>query len=193
MPCCAHTDAKNEPTFPMIWVGFAIVILVLGGLFIIWRSSVSDNMLIEGVPAPAFALLNQSGETIDSKSLTGSWYVIYFYPKDGTPGCTKEACSFRDHLHELQVMGMRILGVSFDDVASHKAFAEKYHLSFDLLADPEGTVIRAYGAASAIPGFARRVSYLVDDAGVIRQTYPNVTPSEHAAGIIRDVKALQAR
>ncbi len=176
----------------MIWVWIAVVILLLGGLLLIWCAN-TGSMLAVGAPAPAFSLPNQNGEVISSSALQGHWYVIYFYLKDDTPGCTKEACSFRDRLHELQAMDVRILGVSFDSVASHWAFAEKYHLSFDLLADPEGRVIRAYGATSPVPGFARRVSYLVDDAGVIRKAYPDVTPSAHAGEIIEDVRALRER
>ncbi len=174
----------------MIWVWIAVVILLLGGLLLIWRAN-ADSMLAAGTPAPAFSLPNQNGEVINSSTLQGHWYVIYFYPKDDTPGCTKEACGFRDRLYELQAMDVRILGVSFDSVDSHRAFAEKYRLNFDLLANPEGRVIRAYGATSPVPGFARRVSYLVDDTGVIRKTYPDVTPSAHAGDIIRDVKAMR--
>jgi len=176
----------------MTWILAAIALLALAGGFFIWSQSASAAKMLEaGNQAPAFALPNQDGKVVDSASLAGSWWVIYFYPKDDTPGCTKEACAFRDHLDDLQAMGVRIFGVSFDDVASHKAFAEKYHLTFDLLADPEGKVIDAYGARSVMPGFASRVSYLVDDVGIICKVYPSVSPSEHAAEIISDVKALR--
>jgi len=148
-------------------------------------------LLPVGTAAPAFELYNQRGEIVRSSELTGSWRVIYFYPKDDTPGCTKEACAFRDRLDELQAMDVRIYGVSYDDVASHRAFAEKHHLNFDLLADPEGTVIAAYGAKSMLPGFARRISYLVDERGVIRKVYPDVSPDTHAAEIMHDVRILR--
>ena len=177
----------------MMWVLSALAVLIVAGGFFIWSQSASAaKMLAVGHTAPSFSLPNQDGVLVDSASLSDSWWVIYFYPKDDTPGCTKEACAFRDYLEDLQAMSVRILGVSFDDVASHKAFAEKYHLNFDLLADPEGEVIDAYGARSRLmPGFASRVSYLVDAVGVIRKVYPSVTPAEHAAEIIDDVKALR--
>ncbi len=172
--------------------GIAVALLVLGGgIFFYAQHAKAEGMLHAGDTAPGFSLPNQQGETVSSAALAGSWWVIYFYPKDDTPGCTTEACTFRDHLSDLQSMGVRIFGVSFDDVASHRAFADKYHLTFDLLADPKGEVIRAYGARAIVPGFANRVSYLVDDQGVIRKVYPSVTPSAHAGEIIRDVKALR--
>ncbi|MDX8412432.1 MAG: peroxiredoxin [Mariprofundaceae bacterium] len=176
----------------MTWILVAVAVLVLaGGLFIWSQSASAERMLEAGSQAPSFSLPNQDGSVVDSATLAGGWWVIYFYPKDDTPGCTKEACAFRDQLDELQAMEVRILGVSFDDVASHKAFAEKYHLTFDLLADPDGKVIDAYGARSVMPGFASRVSYLVDGEGIIRKVYPAVSPSEHAAEIINDVRALR--
>jgi len=174
----------------MIWVWTSVAILLLGGLWLFWRAGHAP-LLATGSPAPAFVLPNQYGKMVDAVSLRGRWLVIYFYPKDDTPGCTKEACGFRDHLDRLQAMGVRILGISFDSVASHRAFTEKYHLTFDLLADPDGETIHAYGAASPVPGFARRVSYLVDADGIIRKAYPDVTPAVHAAEIIRDVQALR--
>ena len=177
----------------MMWVWLAVTVLLLGGSVFLWRIYSDGELLAVGTPAPVFALPNQNGTVIDTSTLLGHWHVIYFYPKDDTPGCTKEACAFRDRLHELQAMDVRILGVSFDNVASHRAFAEKYRLTFDLLADPEGKVIRAYGATSPVPGFARRVSYLVDDTGIIRKAYPDVTPSSHAGEIIGDVRSLRER
>ncbi|MDH4229933.1 MAG: redoxin domain-containing protein [Nitrospirota bacterium] len=152
----------------------------------------ADDLLPEGSLAPAFSLPNQDGVTVDSSELAGDWWLIYFYPKDDTPGCTKEACAFRDHLDRLTTMQVRIFGVSYDDVASHRAFADKYGLKFDLLADPKGRVIADWGARSAIPRVARRVSFLVDGSGTIRKVYPNVAPAEHALEIIADVIALRA-
>lgn len=176
----------------MMWMGGVLLLAIVAAGLLIWSQSArAGRMLAEGSLAPAFQLPNQDGQVVDSASLAGGWWVVYFYPKDDTPGCTKEACAFRDHLEDLQAMGVRILGISFDDVASHKAFAEKYHLNFDLLADPDGKAIDAFGARSAIPGYASRISYLVDGAGVIRKVYPSVTPAEHAADIITDVNRLR--
>lgn len=151
------------------------------------------DLLPAGDPAPAFALPNQEGREISSDFLSGSWYLLYFYPKDETPGCTKEACTFRDRLGELSALGVRVLGVSFDSQESHRKFAERHELQFDLLSDPKGEVVARYHAKSFMPGFARRVSYLVDDEGVIRKVYPNVSPAQHAGEIIDDVKVFKGR
>lgn len=173
-----------------LWLAVACVALVVAAL-VLWNGRArAADLLAEGAVAPGFALPNQDGELVDSTTLAGKWFVLYFYPKDDTPGCTKEACAFRDRLGELRGLGVRVLGVSFDDVPSHKAFAEKYHLTFDLLSDPQGEVVGRYRAKSILPGVARRVSYLVDDRGVIRKVYPDVSPTEHAGEIIADVKAL---
>lgn len=177
----------------MIWIWVAVAVLVIGGgAYLLLGSGKAGELLPVGTAAPAFTLPNQHGEAVSSAELAGSWRVIYFYPRDDTPGCTKEACTFRDRLDELQAMGVQIYGVSYDDVASHKAFAEKYHLNFDLLADPSGTVIAAYGATSVLPGFARRISYLADEKGVIRKVYPDVTPGTHATEIMHDVRTIRA-
>lgn len=174
-----------------VWIlGILVAVAAALGIGFVMRSQAAD-LLPEGTPAPSFSLPNQDGRMVHSRDLSGGWWVLYFYPKDDTPGCTKEACTFRDRLGDLSSLGVRILGVSFDDVPSHKAFAEKYHLNFDLLSDPKGQVVAAYRARSALPGVARRVSYLVDGEGVIRKAYPDVTPSEHAEEIIADVKVLR--
>jgi peroxiredoxin Q/BCP len=178
-------------------MGLSTVVLALLGVLIVaglWlgigRSQAADLLQV-GSPAPAFSLPNQDGQQISNEALGGDWFVLYFYPKDDTPGCTKEACSFRDQLGDLKKLGVRVLGVSFDTVASHRAFADKHALPFDLLADPKGEVIRRYHAKSIMPGFARRVSYLVDGGGVIRKVYPDVSPSLHAGEIIADVQRLR--
>jgi len=177
----------------MIWIWIAAAVLVIGGgAYLLLGPAKAGELLPVGTAAPAFALPNQHGEAVSSTELASSWWVIYFYPKDDTPGCTKEACTFRDRLGELQAIDVRIVGISYDDVASHKAFAKKYHLNFDLLADPSGTVIAAYGATSILPGFARRISYLVDEKGVIRKVYPDVTPGIHATEIMHDVRTIRA-
>jgi len=167
-------------------------IILLAALVLFWASRAgAADLLTEGSKAPAFVLPNQDGVPVSSESLSGGWYVLYFYPKDDTPGCTKEACTFRDRLGALQALNVRVLGISFDSVASHRAFADKHGLSVDLLADPKGEVIGLYRAKSLLPGFARRVSYLVDGEGVIRRVYPNVSPAQHAGEIIDHVTALR--
>jgi peroxiredoxin Q/BCP len=167
----------------------AVAALAVLGVFLT-RASGSD-LLPAGIKGPSFSLPNQHGQVISNDDLAGKWWVLYFYPKDDTPGCTKEACAFRDHLDRLSGEGVRILGVSFDHVESHRAFAEKYQLTFDLLSDPEGGTIRDWRAKSTIPGIARRVSYLMDESGTIRKVYPGVDPSQHALEILNDVQHLK--
>lgn len=153
-----------------------------------WRGR---RLLPAGTVAPPFALPNQEGRTVGSGELLGHWWVLYFYPRDGTPGCTREAYGFRDRRDDLAAAGVRVLGVSRDGVAAHRAFAARHGLAFDLLADPGGEVVRAYGAASLLPGLARRVSYLVDPTGRIRKAYPRVAPGRHADRVLADVRALR--
>ena len=123
----------------------------------------------------------------------GSWVILYFYPKDDTPGCTKEACNFRDTLSELKKFGVVIFGVSKDTVASHKKFKEKYHLNFSLLSDPSKEIIQAYNAwgekkflGKKFEGTLRK-TYLIDPNGEIKKIYENVSPSEHAKELLADI------
>jgi len=150
------------------------------------------RLLAEGTPAPPFTLPDQNGRVVDLRGLAGSWWLLYFYPKDDTPGCTREACALRDRWGDLSALGVRVLGVSRDSMAAHRAFAERHRLPFDLLADPDGAVVAAYGASSLIPGVARRVSYLVDPGGTIRKVYPRVSPARHADEVLADLQALMA-
>jgi peroxiredoxin Q/BCP len=148
-----------------------------------------------GSVAPGFSLPDQSGAVRRLDEWRGRWVVLYFYPKDDTPGCTSEACAFRDDLAGLTALGAQVVGVSVDDTASHKAFAEKYGLPFPLLADTTAEVARQYGALSNWLGFkmAKRYTFLVDPAGVIAKVYLSVDTSRHSAEIVADLKALQGR
>jgi len=150
------------------------------------------RLLAEGTPAPPFTLPDQNGRPVATAGLAGSWWLLYFYPRDDTPGCTREACVLRDRWAELSALGVRVLGVSRDTVAAHRAFADRHKLPFDLLADPAGSVVVTYGAASLIPGLARRVSYLVDAGGTIRRVYPRVVPARHGTQVLADARALGA-
>ena len=137
-------------------------------LFILTLSMATKAQKVtEGSTLPSFSLQDQHGQWIRSEDLQGKALVIYFYPKDDTPGCTKEACSFRDQFEAFSDKGARVIGVSADDVASHKAFAEKYRLPFTLLADPGNKVRKAFGVPSdlfgLIPG---RVTYIFNAKGV---------------------------
>jgi peroxiredoxin Q/BCP len=143
--------------------------------------------------APHFSLPDQDGRMRSLTDFVGSWLILYFYPKDDTPGCTKEACSFRDSIAEFQKIGGAIVGVSKDSVTSHKKFAEKYHLSFPLLSDEQLEVIKAYDAwgekkfmGRTFNG-VRRKTYLINPAGEIVRVYESVNPLTHAGQILTDI------
>jgi peroxiredoxin Q/BCP len=147
----------------------------------------------EGQPAPDFTLQDQHGTPVTLSSLRGQWVVLYFYPKDDTPGCTKEACSFRDNLVALQQLNAAVLGVSVDSVEDHKAFADKFELNFPILADDRREVCRLYGTLTSFMGvkIASRSTVIIDPQGVIRKLFPDVQPTDHALEIHRTLKALQ--
>lgn len=143
-------------------------------------------MLETGIKAPEFTLQNQDGEEVSLKDFRGKKVILYFYPKDNTPGCTTQACSFGDRYPQIQEKGAVVLGVSKDSVASHKKFAEKYHLPFTLLADPELEVIRAYDVWQEKNMYGKKVmgvvrsTYLIDEEGIIRQALTKVKAGENA-------------
>lgn len=147
-----------------------------------------------GSLAPVFSLPDQDGKLRRLEEWRGKWVVLYFYPKDDTPGCTTEACAFRDDLHKLTALGAQVVGISVDDSVSHKAFAEKYHLPFPLLADKDGVVAGRYGALSNLwlVKFAKRHTFLIDPRGNIARRYLSVEASRHSAEIIDDLKILTA-
>ena len=169
----------------LLCMPFFLMTLALGGY-------ASAEMLGEGTRAPDFTLKNQDGSDVTlSQELKKGHVVLYFYPKDNTPGCTKEACSFRDLSEDFRVEGASIFGVNTDSVESHKKFHEKQKLTFSLLADPDATVTKRYGAAGLF-NFARRVTYLIDSNGIIRKVYPDVDVSSHAAELLQAVRTLNA-
>ncbi len=164
----------------------AIVLLVLTAFV---GCSKSELSLKAGDPAPDFTLLADDGESISLSSLKGKPVVLYFYPKDFTPGCTKEACAFRDVFSEFQTAGVEVLGVSVDDVASHQKFKSEHNLNFRLLADTEKKVSAAYGVLNAM-GFSNRITFLIDRDGNIKRIFKDVKPDEHAAEVLALVKTL---
>jgi peroxiredoxin Q/BCP len=145
-----------------------------------------DGLLAVGTPAPDFAVTTHDGRRIVLSEQRGRWVALYFYPKDDTPGCTKEACGFRDAAQPLGEAGVVVLGVSEQDAASHAAFAEKYHLPFPLLPDERGVLAAAYHVPVTL-GFAKRVTYLVGKDGRIARVWPSVTPTGHAEEILAAV------
>ncbi|CAG0940781.1 cytosolic tryparedoxin peroxidase, trypanosomatid typical 2-Cys peroxiredoxin [Gammaproteobacteria bacterium] len=148
-----------------------------------------------GQPAPDFRLQDQNGKWHTLADHRGQWIVLYFYPKDQTPGCTKEACSFRDNIFAFEALGAVVLGVSLDDVASHDEFARKYSLPFPLLADSNGTVTNLYGVMGGFGPIklAKRQSFLIAPDGKIARHYESVEPEKHSAEVLADLKALGAK
>jgi peroxiredoxin Q/BCP len=139
--------------------------------------------------APAFSAPDQTGSTHTLASYRGRPLVLFFYPKDGTPGCTKEACAFRDAWSKLQATGAAVVGVSRDGVEKHAAFAKEHSLPFPLLADEDGTICKAYGVKQTL-GMASRVTFLVDPEGRIARTWPDVDPAIHATEVLAAIEAL---
>lgn len=154
-------------------------------------------MLKEGTKAPIFTALDQNNEQHTLFQYKGSWLMLYFYPKDNTPGCTKEACSIRDVWQEFKEKGITVLGVSADSVKSHKRFADLFTLPFPLLSDPEKKIIRDYEALGVKKMFGReyegifRITYLINPEGKIAKAYPKVKPNIHADEILQDIAQLQ--
>jgi len=161
---------------------------VIAGTF--WSRIARSEMLKEGQIAPDFSTEMVVGDQIKPVKLSdfrGKQLVLYFYPKDNTPGCTKEACSFRDGFSRFEKAGIVVLGCSIDTSDSHRAFIKKYGIPFPLLLDHDKSIARAYGAANGIPilGFDRRITYLIDGSGKIMKVYPSVDPSTHAGEILQ--------
>jgi peroxiredoxin Q/BCP len=146
--------------------------------------------------APSFSLPDQTGAIRTLADYVGKWLIVYFYPKDDTPGCTTEACSFRDEYVYLQEKGLSVVGISKDSVESHAKFAEKFTLNFPLLADPELETIKAYGAYGERSMYGKkymgilRKTVLINPDGEIVHEYPKVTPKNHAVQILKDFTAL---
>ncbi len=178
----------------MIEFPHALVTGLSGALALLVLATTHASELAPGTLAPAFELKDQDNKSHRLEDYRGRWVVLYFYPKDDTPGCTTEACNFRDDLPKLRALGTQILGVSIDNTESHAKFAEKFGLPFPLLADTGGAVSRDYGALWALGPFklfAKRHSFIIDPEGKIARVYRDVKPEEHSAQIMADLKALQ--
>jgi thioredoxin-dependent peroxiredoxin len=154
-------------------------------------------MLEAGTNAPAFSLPDQYGKVHQLADYKGKWVLLYFYPKDMTPGCTVEACNFRDDFPAFGNLDAVILGVSKDSIARHKKFAEKYDLPFTLLSDEDGTICEAYGVWKEKSMYGKtfmginRSTFLIDPDGKIARVYPKVKVKEHAAELLRALDELK--
>ena len=138
--------------------------------------------LAVGTDAPAFTVKDTNGNTVSLSNFAGKTVVLYFYPKDDTPGCTKQACSFRDSMSDYQNKDVVVLGVSADDEASHQQFTQKYNLNFPLLADTDKSLIQAYDVDGG--GYAKRVTYVIDGNGKVIHVDSSVNTSSHASDVL---------
>jgi peroxiredoxin Q/BCP len=175
----------------MKWLAVVAALIVFAALFVA-RAARAGELPEVGKPAPDFNLPDQNGKLRTLKDFRGKWLVLYFYPKDDTPGCTQEACAFRDDLHQIVELGAQVVGVSVDDTSSHAEFAKKYNLPFPLLADKTTETAARYGALMNLifMKVARRYTFLIDPQGNVGKVYLSVETSRHSKQIIDDLKIL---
>ena len=148
------------------------------------------NLPQQGQPLPDLDLVAEDGGHIGTAELKGQKTVLYFYPKDDTPGCTKEACAFRDRMEDYAEADIRVYGVSLDSPESHREFRAKYNLNFPLLTDEDGQASEALGVLRENRRTANRVTFLLDPDGNISRVYPEVSPETHADEILQDAESL---
>lgn len=175
----------------MKWLAIMAALVVFASLLVA-RAARAGELPEVGKPAPDFNLPDQNGQQHALKDFRGKWLVLYFYPKDDTPGCTQEACAFRDDLSKINELGAQVVGVSVDDSSSHAEFAKKYHLPFPLLADKTTETAARYGALMNL-GFmkiARRYTFLIDPQGNINKVYLSVETSRHSKEVIDELSKL---
>lgn len=175
----------------MKWLMIVAALVIFAALFVA-RASRAGELPEVGKPAPDFNLPDQNGQAHTLQEYRGKWLVLYFYPKDDTPGCTQEACAFRDDLKQITELGAQVVGVSVDDTSSHAEFARKYHLPFPLLADQTTEMAARYGALTDLflIKFARRYTFLIDPQGNISKVYLSVETSRHSKQIIDDLQKI---
>lgn len=152
----------------------------------------ADDPPAVGSEAPGFKLQDQNGDWHDLADYHGEWLAVYFYPKDDTPGCTKEACNFRDNMYAFKAIGANVVGVSVDDVESHNEFAEKYKLPFVLLADVDGVMAKSYGVLRdwKVTQIASRQSFIINPDGNVAKHYEKVDPETHTQEVLADLESL---
>ena len=163
--------------------------------FFVWADAYTDTQPAVGDSAPTFKLQDQNGDWHTLGDYKGKYVVLFFYPKDGTPGCTTEACNFRDNIFAFDDLNTQILGISLDDVDSHKEFSEKYSLPYPILADVEKESAVDYGVLGKfmMMTITKRESFIIDPDGLIVKHYKNVDPDKHTDEVIEELKSLQKK
>ena len=171
-----------------------IISIIVSVFFLAGVNTVSAEEAIKiGSAAPDFTLVDQKNQSQTLSKMQGKWLVLYFYPKDETPGCVAEACSFRDNMVAIQAKNTVVWGVSVDNKESHADFAKHHQLPFTLLADPDGKVAQRYGSLRNLIIFkiAKRHSFIIDPKGNIAKIYRNVSPKSHVEEVLKDLQKLQ--
>ncbi len=175
----------------MIWL---LIALALCACLLLWRVTASGKSALPRVGdlLPDFSLPDQNGDTRTGVEFRGRWLVLYFYPRDDTPGCTEQAAKFRDTMQEFDVAGAAVCGISVDDSASHAGFARKYNLPYALLADRDGKTAGRFGSLLNLwlVKFARRNTFLADAQGRIVKIYLGVNPAQNARDVLGDIRSL---
>jgi thioredoxin-dependent peroxiredoxin len=169
---------------------------VIVAVLIAWLGAAYADGPTLGGRAPEFKLQDQNGKWHTLADFRGKWLALYFYPKDQTPGCTTQACEFRDNIFAFRDAGAAIVGVSVDDVESHKKFSEKHGLPFPILADPTKETAKKYGVLKSYLGtmeLAKRDTFLIDPEGRIVKRYVDVDPKGHSQIVLKDIKDLQKK
>ena len=181
-------DQKRDEKF------FRSIILVFTLAFLGMFSKLNAETIELGKAAPDFVLVDQVGHKHSLQNYAGRWVILYFYPKDDTPGCTKEACAFRDEYRVITEQNTQVLGVSVDDQQSHAVFADKYNLPFPLLSDIDGSVAKSYQALTSlgIVKFAKRHTFIIGPQGKIRKIYRKVDVDNHSQQVLDDLQSLKA-
>jgi peroxiredoxin Q/BCP len=169
-----------------------VIFALLIGTFIC--SAIAGDAPVVGSDAPSFNLQDQNGDWHKLEDYSGQWLAVYFYPRDDTPGCTTEACNFRDNIYAFKAIGAAVVGISVDDVDSHKEFSDKYKLPFTILADSDNKTSNAYGVLRdyKLIKIASRQSFLIDPEGKIAKHYDDVDPDKHTDEVLADIKEFMA-
>lgn len=169
-----------------------ILILMATALLAVAAKLHAGDAPAVGSLAPAFNLQDQNGDWHALEDYRGSWLAVYFYPKDDTPGCTTEACNFRDNIYAFKAIGAAVVGISVDDVESHRKFSDKYKLPFVILADENGETAEAYGVLRdwKLIQIAARQSFIIDPEGKVAKHYEDVDPDTHTQEVLKDLEAL---